>query len=297
MSNRREFIKQAGFMSTALMFNPSLLTKYNYKLGLQLYTIHKQISADVRGTLKKAASFGYREVETYGFNYGNNKYYWGNEPKEMKKILDEFNLTSSAGHYDLDKFMLPGKTDQDLERYVDECIKGALTLKQDYIVWPWLDPRSRTIERFKVLAAKLNKIGEQIKKAGLQLAYHNHDFEFIDYNGQIGYDIILKETDKDLVKMEMDLFWFSHSAKLPASHYFDLYPGRFVLWHIKDMDKQNRDLHTVVGDGSIDFAQFFRDAKKAGLKHVFVEQGNNYVPDAMFCIEKSARYMKENFLK
>ena len=274
-----------------MLIAPAILFKTKYKLGLQLYTVNQEMAKDVAATLKTVASFGYQEVETYGFN----KLYSGLEPKVYKQILDDNNLTTSSGHYDLNKFVI-GKTDDDLKKYVDECIIGAHILKQDYIVWPWLDPQSRTIDKFKLVAAKLNMIGEQIKKAGLQLAYHNHDFEFIDHNGEIGYDIILNETDASLVKMEMDLYWTSHSSTLSPNDWFKKQPGRFVILHIKDMDKTNRDLHTVVGEGTIDFKSILKDAKLAGVKHVFVEQGNNYVPNAFDCIARSAAYTKKNLL-
>jgi sugar phosphate isomerase/epimerase len=296
MTTRREFIKQSSFLGMGALVMPEILKRNKFKLGLQLYTLHQQMQHDLEGTLKKIASFGYQEVETYGYNYGDNKYYWNLEPKKVKQILDDNNLKTVSGHYDLDKFMLAGKTDDDLKRYVDDCINGALILEQQYIVWPWLDPASRSIEKFKIVAEKLNRIGEQIKKAKLQLAYHNHDFEFIDHNGQIGYDVILNETDSDLVKIEMDIYWFTHSSKLSAHHYFKKYPNRFPLLHFKDMDKKDRELHTVIGDGSIDFKPYVADYQLAGVKHIFVEQGNNYVPDALNCVRQSADYMKKNFL-
>jgi sugar phosphate isomerase/epimerase len=293
MTTRRTFIKQAGLFTSALLISPSYFTKQKYKLGLQLYTIRDAMAADLKGTLQKVSSFGYEEVEIYGFA---DKLYYGLEPKVFKQMLDDNNLTTSSGHYNLNKFMLEG-TDDDLKRYVDECIEGAQILKQEYIVWPWLDPDSRTIDKFKIVAAKLNLIGERVKAANLLLAYHNHDFEFIDHDGKIGYDVILNETDASLVKIQMDLYWLSHSSKLPAHHYFEKYPGRFVSWHIKDMNKQDRDLHEVVGDGVIDFTVFLKDAKLAGVKHMFVEQGNNYTPDAMQNVAKSARYVKNVLFK
>ena len=295
MINRRTFIKKSSLIASTSLLNIDWIEKKSLKLGLQLYTLNTQMKQSVLETLRKVASFGYQEVETYSYNFGANKYYWGYKPQELKTILDDLHLTTSSGHYDLNKFF--SSADDDLLRYVDDCIQGASVLKQDFIVWPWLAPEFRSIEQFKVLADKLNKIGERVKKAKLQLAYHNHDFEFIDHNGQIGYDVILKNTDPKLVKMEMDLYWFSHSSQKKALDYFTQYPKRFPIWHIKDMDKKDRELHAVVGDGTIDFNTFLKDAKLAELKHIFVEQGNNYVPDAFTCVEKSAKYVKKNFLK
>jgi hypothetical protein len=170
MTTRRKFIKQSTLLGIGAFMHTDLLKKSKYKLGLQLYTLNNEMNTDLVGTLKKVAALGYKEVETFGFNYGATKYYWNLEPKALKQILDDNGLQSISGHYALNNFMLPGKTTDDLKRYVDDSINGALTLKQEYIVWPWLNPELRTIEKFKILTEKLNMIGEQIKKANLQLA-------------------------------------------------------------------------------------------------------------------------------
>jgi sugar phosphate isomerase/epimerase len=290
--NRRVFIKQTGVLASATLVQPSFLFKGKFKLGLQLYTIRDAIAKDVRTTMKQIAGYGYEEVETYGFNKG----YWGLEPKVAKQILDENNLATSSGHYDLDKYLLNNATEDDMKRYVDDCIEGAHALKQDYIVWPWLHPSLRSIEKFKLVAATLNKTGEQIKKGGLQLAYHNHDFEFIEQDGQIGYDIILNETDASLVKLQMDLYWTAYASKLKPHEWFIKQPGRCVSWHLKDMDKVTRD-YEVMGEGSIDFTTIMPDAKLAGVKHMFVEQGGNFKPDAMSCVARSAKYVQKVLFK
>jgi sugar phosphate isomerase/epimerase len=291
---RRAFLKRAALFSAAAIVAPSALAasaQNKFKLGLQLYTIRDAMRADLRGAFKRIVEFGYQEVETYGFNYGNNKYYWGLEPKQASQLLTDCGLTTSSGHYDLDKFFGKDQGDE-LKRYTDECIMGATALKQSYITWPTLAPQYRTIDEFKRLAGTLNTIGGQIKRGGLQLAYHNFGHEFTEQGGVIGYDVILKETDPTLVKMQLDLYWFTHGARTKPVDWFKKQPGRFVMWHIKDMDKQNRDLHTVVGDGQIDFKPIFKDYKLAGVKHMFVEQGNNYVPDSMSCVQRSASYVK-----
>ena len=165
-------------------------------------------------------------------------------------MLAECGLTTSSGHYDLDKFF--GKDQQDeLKRYTDECINGATALKQRYIVWPTLAPQYRTIDEFKRLAATLNSIGERIKRGGLQLAYHNFGYDFIDQGGVIPYDIILNETDPELVKMQLDSILVQLRFPLKTAGLVQKQPGRYVMWHIKDMDKRNRELHTTVGDGQI----------------------------------------------
>lgn len=259
-------------------------------MGLQLYTIRDAMAKDPVATLKKIASLGYEDLETFGYESTQGKYY-GYKANEFKKLLDENNLTTSSGHYDL--FLFLHKPEDSLRLYVDQCIEGAHALNQKYITWPWLDPQSRTIEDFKKLAEKLNLIGDQVKKAGLCLAYHNHDFEFIQQGGQIGYDIILRETDPTLVKLQLDIFWAIHSSKLSPHDLFRLQPGRFVMWHIKDMDKSNRDLYTELGNGTIDFTKIMPDAPLAGLEYYFVEQGDNFLVDPIQSVTQSARYVKK----
>ena len=113
MTTRRTFLQQTGLLTSAILLNPPFLFNRKYKLGLQLYTIRDAMAKDVRNTLRQVASFGYEEVETYGFNYGSNKNYWGYAPKVARQILDDCNLVSSAGHYDLDKFLLNGTAAND----------------------------------------------------------------------------------------------------------------------------------------------------------------------------------------
>jgi sugar phosphate isomerase/epimerase len=223
--------------------------------------------------------------------------YYGLSPKDFKQALAANQLTSSSGHYELTKFIHPDSFDDDLKKYIDECIEGAHALGHEYIVWPWLDPESRSIDTFKRLAVKLNKIGEQLKPANLLVAYHNQGYEFEKQNGQYAYDILLKETDSSLVKMQMDMYWFSFSTDLKPHDFFVQYPGRFVSWHLKDMSKKDRNLHEVMGDGTVDFHSIFKDVKLSGVKHMFVEQGNNYTPDAMTNVAKSAKYVKDVLFK
>lgn len=180
-----------------------------------------------------------------------------------------------------------------MKRFVDQCIEGAHTLGQRYITWPWLDPNSRTLEKFKLLTGKLNVIGKQVTDAGLGFAYHNHDFEFIDHEGKNGYSIIMQETDPKLVKLQMDLYWVMHSSKLSPSELIALQPGRFVMWHIKDMDKVTRD-YSELGNGSIDFTKILPEASKAGLQYYYIEQGGNFAKDPIESITQSAGYFKKN---
>ncbi|HEY6548989.1 MAG TPA: sugar phosphate isomerase/epimerase, partial [Vicinamibacteria bacterium] len=292
MIRRRTFMQQAGaFASAAVLAPPSPPARY--KLGLQLFTLRAALAADVEGTLKRVAGLGYEEVETYGFDPDGLRYY-GLAARELAGRLRDYNLKAPSGHYDLNRFV--SSSVDDLTRYVARCIDGAQALGQTYITWPLLDADSRTIEKFKLAAERLNLAGAQVKQAGLQLAYHNHDFEFVEQDGQIGYDIILKETDAALVKLQMDLYWIAHGSKLSPHDWFVRQPGRFVMWHVKDMHRTSRD-YTEVGNGSIDFTRIWPDASLAGLKHFFVEQGGNFTHDPFRSVADSAAYVKRVLLK
>jgi sugar phosphate isomerase/epimerase len=292
--DRRKFIQQSGtLMGTASLLalgvnaSPSVSS---LKMGLQLFTVRDALAKDIHGSLKKIAALGYQDLETYGFDPVKTEYY-GMKAAAFKQLLDDHKLSASSGHYDLYQYL--SKPEEELDRYVDACIVGAHALGQRYITWPWLDPDSRSIEKFKLLAQKLNIVGERVTKAGLGFAYHNHDFEFIDHNGENGYDIIMRDTDASLVKLQIDLYWAVHSSRLTPAQLFSKQPGRFVMWHVKDMDKKTRD-YTELGNGSIDYTVILPEAKRAGLQYYFIEQGGNFAKDSMQSITDSAIFFRKN---
>lgn len=293
MTTRRAFAQQAGLFASAALIAPDVLAQPRHKMGLQLFTIRDAMARDVGDTLKRIAAMGYQEVETYGFDPGGIGYY-GLPAKAFAQRLRDNDITSPSGHYDLNKFVTTSV--DDLNRYVDRCVEGAHALGQAYITWPVLDAASRTIETFKVVAERLNGIGERVGKAGLQLAYHNHGFEFAEQDGQLGYDIILKNTDPKLVKLQVDLYWLAHDSKQPAHYWFQRAPGRFVMWHVKDMHRVSRD-YTELGNGTIDYTRIWPDIPLAGMKHFFVEQGGNFAHDSMRSVADCAEYVKRVLLK
>lgn len=262
-------------------------------MGLQLFTIRDAMAKDPLGTLKTVASLGYQDLETYGYD-GEKDMYYGYKSSDFKKALDDLQLTATSGHYGFSDYF--EKSDDELKVFVDQCIVGARALDKSYITWPWLAPEYRTIENFKRLAEKLNAIGEQVTKAGLGFAYHNHDFEFTDHHGENGYDIILYDTDPELVKLQMDLYWVMHSSKLSPKELVKNHPGRYVMWHIKDMDKMTRD-YTELGNGSIDYHEVLPDPSESGLEFYYLEQGGNFATNSMKSIADSAHYFKKHLQK
>jgi sugar phosphate isomerase/epimerase len=224
------------------------------RIGLQLYTVRRELEKDFEGALQRVAALGYKEVEFAG--------YYNRTPQQVKAILDKNNLTAPSAHT-----QLPG-----LRGSLDQLLEAAHTVGHRYLVLAYLNANERqSLDDYKGVIETLNKAGETCQKAGVQLAYHNHDFEFVPTGGVVPYDLMLKETDPKLVKMELDLYWITKAGQSPAK-YFAANPGRFALVHVKDMDNTPKKFFTEVGRGVIDFKQLLPQAQRAGVKHFFVEQ-------------------------
>lgn len=290
-SSRRSFLKQSSLASAALLMPiPNFIKKKNYKMGLQLFTIRDAMAIDPVATLKQVTKLGYEDGELYGFNEKEGAYY-GLKAKEFKKVLDDINFSISSGHYNFSDFFK--KPEEELLSYVDKCIEGSHTIGAKYITWPWLAPEYRNLDNFKLLSGKLNKIGERVTNAGLHFAYHNHGFEFEEENGQVGYDIILRETDPELVKLQIDLYWVKHSSTKSPEEWIAQNPSRYVMWHIKDMDKVTRD-YSELGNGSIDYQKMLQGLNKESLDYYYIEQGDNFAENSMQSISDSATYFKKH---
>lgn len=291
--HRRNFIKKSALLTgVALLpaYGFTTAIKNKYKMGLQLFTIRDAMAKDPVATLKQVKNLGYQDLEIYGYD-GTQGTYYGHKAKDFKQLLDDLELTVSSGHYDFSTYF-----EQSMDKmlqYLDQCISGSLTLKKSYITWPWLAPEYRTLDNFKKLADKLNVMAERVNKAGLGFAYHNHDFEFTDHNGQTGYDIILKQTDPNLVKLQMDMYWVEHSSKMSPAQLIAENPGRYVMWHIKDMDKVTRD-YTELGNGSINYIEMLSTINIDALEFYYLEQGGNFAKNSMQSISDSAAYFKKH---
>lgn len=266
--SRKQFLK-----ISALALSGTLLTKFDTfgktqsKIGLQLYTLRNELPKDLEGTLKKVADIGYKEVELFG--YGDGKFF-GKSPKEFKSLLQSLGLSAPSGHY------TTGNTNPSargtLTNDWKKAVEDAAQIGQKYMICAFLFPEERkTLDDYKRHAELFNKSAEVCKQSGIQFGYHNHDFEFVPLEGQTPYDILLKQTDPKLVQMELDLYWISYAGKDPLQ-LFKESPGRFPMWHVKDMEKSAQRSFAEVGTGSIDFQRIFDAAKTAGLKHFFVEQ-------------------------
>jgi sugar phosphate isomerase/epimerase len=285
MINRRKFIQTAGTAAAAVLVLPNAVeamaaSAAPHPVGLQLFTLFNVIDNDVVGNLKKVAAIGIKEIESA---YSSKGPYYGYTPKSFAQMLNSLGLSWKSHHVIGQPFKLPPGTKmpvgadgkpmvmpkvlnlrENMQQIVDDMAEGGVP----YLVCAGGLP-FETLADINAAVALLNKAGEACKKAGVQFCYHNHDMEFKKVEGKVPYDILLAETHPEHVKMELDVVWSVKGGADPVA-LFKKHPGRFPLWHIKNLKK---DLTTIVpaGEGIVDYKPVFAQAATAGMKHFFIE--------------------------
>ncbi len=257
IKTRRNFLKDTASLTAGALFLSSFKTNSNAKVknvGIQLYTVRKEMLEDPTGTLKKLAAIGYKELESARSDKGN---YYGLSAKEIKKITQDLGMKLRSGHIHVDN---------DWQKSVDEAAETG----QEYLISAVLPSPGQTIEHYQESADMFSKNAEDCKKVNVHFGYHNHSTEFEKVNGKVLYDVLLERTDPHLVIMEMDLGWVIAAGYNPID-YFNKYPGRFPLWHLKDMSKAKMQ-STEFGKGDVNILSLLQNGKKSGMKHFFVEQ-------------------------
>ena len=273
MRTRRDFLKVTGGLAAGAMFLPTLAEAKKIKnVGIQLYSVRKEMLNDAVGTLKALAKIGYRELESARSEKGN---YYGLQPKEIKKIANDLGMTVRSGHVHVDK---------DFQKSIDSAAEAG----QNYLVCSSLPSNGQTVDNYKKVAEIFTKAAEDCKKSNIIFGYHNHEYEFEKENGQVLYDVLLDNTDAKLVTMELDLGWVIISGNDPLA-YFNKYPGRFPLWHLKDMDASKKE-STEFGKGQVNIVKMLQNAKKSGVKHIFVEQ-EEYASTALESMKYDFEYL------
>jgi sugar phosphate isomerase/epimerase len=317
MSNRRKFLQQSGTIALAGVFASRLTHaaqlfaanpwKATMPIGLQLYTMGDLMINDPRGTLQKLAAIGYKQVESAGSAKGN---YYGFAPREFSAMVKAAGMHWRSAHiagapFSREDIMKMAKNADDsariekiLERMkdrpksanlkenyqqiADEAAEGGLS----YVVCSSIPVN--TMDQIKIAVEVFGKAGEACHKNGVQFAYHNHQTEFDTIEGTRPFDYILNNTDKDLVKMEMDLAWATKAKQDPVA-LFKLHPGRYPLWHVKDLDKEKLQ-PAEVGSGVVEFKRIFDNASESGVKYFFVEQDG--APQPLQNVTNSYAYLK-----
>jgi sugar phosphate isomerase/epimerase len=295
MNSRRKFIQQSGTFALAGLVFPGLKSLGAFRpekakaIGLQLYTLGDLMTTDPKGTLQKLAAIGYKELESAGSQKGN---FYGFAPKELSVMIKDLGMHWRSAHvggapFNVEQIMKMAKNAEDsarAQRFAERMknMPKSLNLKENYqeladkaaegglsyLVCSSIPVN--TMDEIKTAVEVFNKSGEACKKNHVQFAYHNHTTEFDSVEGHRPFDYILANTDKNLVKMELDLAWATKAGQDPLE-LFKLHPGRFPLWHVKDLDKTTKN-PTQVGNGYIDFKRVFEHAGQSGMKYFFIEQ-------------------------
>lgn len=289
-TKRREFLKlslnlASGVALTGLSAHLSgcaAKTSANgntQEFGIQLYTLRDDMPKDPKGVLKKLASFGYKQIES--FEHDKLGMYWGMKNTEFKKYMDELGMKIVSSHTNIEK---------DFELKAAE----AASIGMQYLICPWIGPQ-KSLDAFKKYAQKFNECGQICKKNGIGFAYHNHDYSFKLVEGKMPQDVLMMETGKDLVDYEMDIYWVVTAGQDPVE-WIRKYPNRFKLFHIKDRKKNtalsDTNASTTVGTGSIDFASIIKAANAGGTKHYIIEQERYDGSTPLDAARDGATYMK-----
>lgn len=234
--------------------------KPSKEVGLQLWSVKDDMKTDAKGTIEKVGAMGYSFVEAAG--YGDGKFY-AMEPADFKALIEANGMTFFASHTGQG---LPDSTKwEETMAWWDTAIEAHKTAGVSYIVQPWMGQEGYTsLAGLKQYCDYFNAVGEKCNAAGIRFGYHNHDKEFSTvFEGKPIYDWMLELTDPAKVMFQLDLYWIIEGGKQPLD-YFEKYPGRFELWHIKDKAE-------VGASGNIDFAAIFAAKEKAGVKYGIVE--------------------------
>jgi sugar phosphate isomerase/epimerase len=287
MNQRRKFLKQTAILGLgSVLFQQELMAKGLLgkpkfpNEGLQLFTLFGVLDQDPKGYLEKISKVGYKEIESAFSKLGG---YYGMKPKEFATTLKDLGMVWRSHHVLGAPFKMPAGAKMPIgadgkpmvippmknlrdnyQELIDQAAEGGVT----YLVCA--NTPIGTLDEVKASIEVLNKASVAAKKAGLLFAYHNHDAEFKAIEGVIPYDLLLSQTDPDLVKMELDLAWALKAGKDPVEM-FKANKGRFHLWHVKDLDK-NREKVIEVGKGDFDFKRIFDHASDSGMKYFFIEQ-------------------------
>ena len=292
--HRRHFLRQSGTaVAVGAVLGPGAGRAFAAarsapvpaKLGIQLYTLRDLLPGDVNGVLETLARVGIGEVETAG--------YADRPPAAFRAALDTLGLTTPSAHQLVSEVVASAASmaDSGLPPFA-QALDTIAAVGHDYFVIPWLPPDGRPDrDGYLRLADLLNGFGEQAQAAGVQLAYHNHDFEFDTFGtDRPAYFDFVERLEPDLVALELDIYW-STVAGYDAVEIFEMYPGRFPLWHVKDGAGPEM-AQTDVGAGTIDWPRIFAASETAGLRHAFLEADNPPDGDGLAFARDSVAYVE-----
>jgi len=243
------------------------------QISLQLYTVREETARDMPGTLREISDIGYPAVEFAG--------YGGLAPRDLKTILDDLGLRTSGVHVPLDSW----------ETNPEKVLADMETLDCAHAVLPSAPPERRSDEASVArLAEDLNRWGEQCRGQGVTFSYHNHDFEFAPLGNTTMWDVLIRETDPELVGLELDLYWAKYAGTDPETVLRDV-ADRVSLVHLKDMAPDDTRSDLPVGEGTLPWTTLLEAADAAGVDWFIAEQDNPR--DALEDVRMSLKHMRE----
>jgi sugar phosphate isomerase/epimerase len=281
---RNEFLKLSGGLALAGLVSKSGFASFTGEaaklknFGIQLWSVRDDLAKDPKAVLKQLSSYGYKQIESFE---GSKGMFWGMSNTEFKAEMDNLGMKIIASHCDINK---------DFEKKAADA--AAIGMK--YLICPYKGPQ-KDIDAFKKFADEFNQKGEICKKNGIRFAYHNHDYSFVTMSGEMGQDVMMKNTDSSLVDFELDMYWVV-AAGQDIETWLKKYPKRFRLCHVKDRKKDapltEKDASVVVGTGSINYPKILKTAKKYGMEYYIVEQEKWEGTTPMQAAQADAVYMK-----
>jgi len=268
-----------AFLLSGLSSCKQTQKKHEKYIGLQLWSVRDHMKDDAKATVEAVGKIGYKFIEAAG--YADGKFY-GMEPAAFADLVKANGMDFLASHTGQ---AVPDSSNWDeVMVWWDQCIAAHKAAGVKYIVQPFMDKVGyESIEGVQRYCDYFNAVGEKCNAAGIRFGYHNHNNEFKDIDGQTIYDYMLTHTDPAKVFFEMDLYWITEGGKNPVD-YFNQYPGRFLLWHVKDKTELGGD------DSVMDFKPIFADAETAGMKYIVVEV-EEYNFDPLVSVEKSLDFL------
>ncbi|HUW92093.1 MAG TPA: sugar phosphate isomerase/epimerase [Bacteroidales bacterium] len=276
MTTRRNFLKKSVlFVAAVPLVQNELMasSRLSKETGLALYTIRDDMAKDPAAALAKAAAAGYNWVEAASYS---NREFYGLKPAQFGKMVSKAGLDLISTHNQI------GPDNDDI------MIEDAAEAELKYMILPSMPHDwSGSLDGYKKAAEYFNLAGEKCKRAGLRFGFHNHQAEFSEIDGKVPYDILIESTDPRLVIFEIDLAWITAAGKDPLA-YFNKYPGRFEMWHLKDLSPEKQD--ATLGEGIIDFKPILAKARQAGMKYWFLEQDDCRTHTPMESITVSRNY-------
>ena len=282
--NRRKFLSTSIKAGSAAFVLSKLPMEFfetakgtGMPLGFQSWTIKDKLSADFPGTLKMMADMGYKLIEMCspkGYEQIGFGAFTKMKTADIRKTIEDAGMKCPSCHFGSAEFN---------DENIDDRIQFAKDMGMTQMICStfWL-PKTATLDDYRAAADKLNKAAEKINKAGLQAGFHNHDFEFVKIDDKLIYDELLNRFDPKLVKMQFQTQVIVHGYK--AADYFKKYPGRFISAHLSDWSADKKEM--AIGQGVIDWNEFFAAAKTGGVKNMFVEMAPDKFKDSATYIQQ-----------